>query len=83
MGNVLDLNLKIRLFKGRASKGIKGIQLVDKDKVISVSILDNSKIDSKTIIKIKKSKMVLINLFYLLRKMDMEKIILFRLQGNK
>ncbi len=47
---------KLRLFKGRASKGIKGIQLVDKDKVISVSILDNSKIDSKTISKDKKIK---------------------------
>ena len=47
---------KLRLFKGRASKGIKGIQLNDKDKVISVSILDNSKIDSKTITKDKKIK---------------------------
>ena len=47
---------KLRLFKGRASKGIKGIQLADKDKVISVSILDNSKIDPKTISKDKKIK---------------------------
>ena len=47
---------KLRLFKGRASKGIKGIQLNDKDKVISISILDNSKIDSKTISKDKKIK---------------------------
>ena len=47
---------KLRLFKGRSSKGIKGIQLSDKDKVISVSILDNSKIDTKTIIKDKKIK---------------------------
>ena len=47
---------KLRLFKGRASKGIKGIQLSDKDKVISVSILDNSKIDPKTINKDKKIK---------------------------
>ena len=47
---------KLRLFKGRASKGIKGIQLSDKDKVISVSILDNSKIDPKTISKDKKIK---------------------------
>jgi DNA gyrase subunit A len=47
---------KLRLFKGRASKGIKGIQLSDKDKVISVSILDNSKIDLKTISKDKKIK---------------------------
>ena len=47
---------KLRLFKGRASKGIKGIQLNDKDKVISLSILDNSKIDNKTLDKDKKIK---------------------------
>ena len=35
---------KLRLFKGRSSKGIKGIKLNDKDKVISLSILDNSQI---------------------------------------
>ena len=28
---------KLRLFKGRASKGIKGIQLSEKDKVISIN----------------------------------------------
>ncbi len=32
---------KLRLFKGRSSKGIKGIKLNDKDKVISISILEN------------------------------------------
>ena len=37
---------KLRLFKGRSSKGIKGIQLNDKDKVISLSILDNLKLPS-------------------------------------
>ena len=47
---------KLRLFKGRSSKGIKGIQLKDKDKVISLSILDNSQIDTKTLIKDKKIK---------------------------
>jgi DNA gyrase subunit A len=47
---------KLRLFKGRSSKGIKGIQLNDKDKVISLSILDNTSIDSKTINKDKKIK---------------------------
>ncbi len=47
---------KLRLFKGRSSKGIKGIQLKEKDKVISLSILDNSQIDSKTINKDKKIK---------------------------
>ena len=47
---------KLRLFKGRSSKGIKGIQLNDKDKVISLSILDNTNIDTKTINKDKKIK---------------------------
>ena len=42
---------KLRLFKGRSSKGIKGIQLSDNDKVISLSILDSPKIDLKTIKK--------------------------------
>ncbi len=47
---------KLRLFKGRSSKGIKGIKLNEKDKVISVSILSNSQINSKTINKDKKIK---------------------------
>ena len=42
---------KLRLFKGRSSKGIKGIQLKEADKVISLSILDNSQINSKTLNK--------------------------------
>ena len=42
---------KLRLFKGRSSKGIKGIQLKDKDKVISLSILDNTQIDNKILNK--------------------------------
>ena len=44
---------KLRLFKGRSSKGIKGIQLSEKDKVIS---LDNTQITSKTINADKKIK---------------------------
>jgi DNA gyrase subunit A len=47
---------KLRLFKGRSSKGIKGIQLADKDKVISLSIVGISKIDPKIISKDKKIK---------------------------
>ena len=47
---------KLRLFKGRSSKGIKGIQLSDKDKVISLSILDNTQISTKTVNKDKKIK---------------------------
>ncbi len=47
---------KLRLFKGRSSKGIKGIKLNDKDKVISISILNNSNISPKTVNKNKKIK---------------------------
>ncbi len=47
---------KLRLFKGRSSKGIKGIKLNDNDKVISLSILDNMQINSKTLNKDKKIK---------------------------
>ena len=46
----------MRLFKGRSSKGIKGIKLSDKDKVISLSILDNTQINSNTLNKDKKIK---------------------------
>ncbi len=45
------MSKKLRLFKGRSSKGIKGITLKDNDKVISLSVLDNSQIDKKTIKK--------------------------------
>ena len=47
---------KLRLFKGRSSKGIKGIQLNDKDKVISLSIIENTQINTKLINKEKKIK---------------------------
>ena len=47
---------KLRLFKGRSSKGIKGIQSNDKDKVISLSILDNPNMSAKTINKDQKLK---------------------------
>ena len=42
---------KLRLFKGRSSKGIRGIKLLENDKVISLSVLDTPKIDAKTIKK--------------------------------
>ena len=42
---------KLRLFKGRSSKGIKGIQLKENDKVISLSILENTQINPKTVKK--------------------------------
>ena len=47
---------KLRLFKGRSSKGIKGIKLNEKDKVISLSILDNSQLNPKDLAKDKKIK---------------------------
>jgi DNA gyrase subunit A len=40
---------KLRLFKGRSSKGIRGIQLSDNDKVISLSVLDSPQISNKKI----------------------------------
>ena len=47
---------KLRLFKGRSSKGIKGIKLNENDKVISLSILDNTQVNSKILNKEKKIK---------------------------
>ena len=37
------MSKKLRLFKGRSSKGIKGIQLAESDNVMSLSVIDNSK----------------------------------------
>ena len=34
---------KLRIFKGRSSKGIKGIVLAPNDKIVSLSIIDNNK----------------------------------------
>ena len=34
---------KLRLFKGRSSKGIRGIHLAENDKVMSLSVVDNVK----------------------------------------
>jgi len=38
---------KLRIFKGRSSKGIKGINLANDDKVISLSVLDSAEINPK------------------------------------
>ena len=47
MGKSLRVNNnKIRLFKGRSSKGVKGINLKNNDKVISLSILNKNLISS-------------------------------------
>ena len=35
---------KLRIFKGRSSKGIKGIELVSNDEIVSLSIIDNNKL---------------------------------------
>ncbi len=35
---------KLRVFKGRSSKGIKGIELTPNDEIVSLSIIDNDKI---------------------------------------
>ncbi len=50
------MSKKLRIFKGRSSKGIRGINLKDGDKVISLSILDTPKVDQKTIKKDEKIK---------------------------
>ena len=38
---------KLRIFKGRSSKGIKGIQLSENDSIISLSIVNSVKINGK------------------------------------
>ena len=35
---------KLRIFKGRSSKGIKGLELAPNDEIVSLSIIDNNKI---------------------------------------
>ena len=35
---------KLRVFKGRSSKGIKGIELAPNDQIVSLSIIDSGKI---------------------------------------
>ena len=66
---------KLRVFKGRSSKGIKGIELAHNDQIVSLSVIDNDKIkkngkktkDEKSELKLKK------NLFYQSLKMVMVK----------
>ena len=48
------MSKKLRIFKGRSSKGIRGIGLAQSDNVISLSIVDNATIrgkDAKSILK--------------------------------
>jgi len=42
------MSKKLRIFKGRSSKGIKGIELGKDDKVISLSIVENVDVNQKT-----------------------------------
>ena len=35
---------KLRVFKGRSSKGIKGIELAPNDQIVSLSVIDSDKI---------------------------------------
>jgi len=42
------MSKKLRIFKGRSSKGIKGIELGKDDRVISLSVLDSSNLNHKT-----------------------------------
>ena len=46
------MSKKLRIFKGRSSKGIKGMQLAENDKIISLSVLDAVNINTKTIKKL-------------------------------
>jgi DNA gyrase subunit A len=46
---------KLRIFKGRSSKGIRGIVLGPEDKVISLSIVDNVNIKPQTVKKLLKN----------------------------
>jgi len=49
------MSKKLRIFKGRSSKGIKGIELGQEDNVISLSVLDSPNINPKTAKKLLKN----------------------------
>ena len=42
------MSKKLRVFKGRSSKGIRGIELAENDNVISLSVIDNNKINGSS-----------------------------------
>ena len=58
------MSKKLRLFKGRSSKGIRGIDLTENDSVMSLSIVDNTK-QIETIIKKNGSKKLSLNEYVL------------------
>ena len=41
------MSKKLRIFKGRSSKGIRGMQLSPNDYIISLSVVDNINVKSK------------------------------------
>ena len=49
------MSKKLRIFKGRSSKGIKGIELGAEDKVISLSVLNAVDMNPKTVKKLLKN----------------------------
>ncbi len=49
------MSKKLRIFKGRSSKGIKGIELASNDEVISLSVLNTVDINPKTVKKLLKN----------------------------
>ena len=49
------MSKKLRIFKGRSSKGIKGIELTDSDTVMSLSVLNTVNINPKTAKKLLKN----------------------------
>jgi len=60
---------KLRIFKGRSSKGIKGLELAPNDEIVSLSIIDQEKI--KMFLSLIRKQ--LIDTYYQLLKMDMVK----------
>ena len=58
------MSKKMRLFKGRSSKGIRGINLQDNDSVMSLSVIDSSK-SSSDISKKNGSKKISLNEYVL------------------
>jgi DNA gyrase subunit A len=49
------MSKKLRIFKGRSSKGIKGVQLSENDSIISLSIVNSVKINGKIAKKVLKN----------------------------
>ena len=45
------MSKKLRLFKGRSSKGIRGINLAEKDSIVSLSIIDHNSNQKKVRLK--------------------------------